>query len=64
MLEKQKTARKGGFLFEKKEAPGSLVNDIGLISVPVPGIVKGGFPLILGVVIIRGNLKTPSSFSR
>lgn len=49
---------------EKKEAPGSLVNDIGLISVPVPGIVKGGFPLILGVVIIRGNLKTPSSFSR
>ncbi len=48
----------------KKQAPGSLVNDIGLISVPVPGIINDGFPLILGVVIIRGNLKRPSSFSR
>ena len=49
---------------EKKEAPGSLANDIDLISVPVPGIVNDGFPLILGVVIIRGNLKAPSSFSK
>lgn len=49
---------------EKKVAPGSLLNDIGLISMPVPGIIKGGFPLILGVVIIRGNLGKPSSFSK
>ncbi len=49
---------------DKKLAPGSLMNDIGLISVPVPGIIQGGFPLILGVVIIRGNLGKPSSFSK
>lgn len=48
---------------EKKKAPGSLANDIGLKYIPVPGYIEGEFPLILGVVIIRGNLKTPSSFS-
>lgn len=49
---------------DKKQAPGSLANDVDLIRVPVPGIVDGGFPLVLGVVIIRGNLKAPSSFSK
>ncbi len=49
---------------EKKEAPGSLANDIGLKYIPAPGVTTSGFPLILGVIIIRGNLPPPSSFSK
>jgi len=48
---------------KKEKAPGSIANDIGLVEVPVPGITDRGFPLILGTVIIRGNLERPSDYS-
>jgi hypothetical protein len=45
----------------KTHAPASLTNDIDYKKIPVPGTSIEGFPLILGIVIIRGNLSTPSS---
>jgi hypothetical protein len=47
----------------KTEAPGSLLNDIDHIEVR-PGGEQQAEPLILGLVIIRGNLRRPSDFSR
>ncbi len=49
---------------KKEKAPASIANDIGLLEVPVPGITDRGFPLILGTVVIRGNLKRPSDYSK
>jgi hypothetical protein len=47
----------------KTAAPGSVANDIALQVVPPPAPV-GGVPLFIGVVIIRGNLPTPSDLSK
>ena len=47
----------------KESAPGSVANDIDLLTVPPPGNA-GGIPLLVGVVIVRGNLPTPSRLSR
>ncbi len=47
---------------EKAAAPGAVENDIGLVTVDPP--TGGSVPLLLGVVIIRGNLRAPSDFSR
>lgn len=47
----------------KTSAPGSVANDIALQAVQPPGNV-GKLPLLVGIVIIRGNLPTPSSLSR
>ena len=47
----------------KKDAPGSVVNDIDLLVVPPPRN-PSGVPLLVGVVIIRGNLATPSDLSK
>lgn len=48
---------------DKTSAPGSVVNDIVLRQVPPPG-QPHGVPLLLGVVIVRGNLLRPSDLSR
>jgi hypothetical protein len=48
---------------QKLNAPGSIANDIALQIVPPPNYV-GKLPLLVGIVIIRGNLSTPSSLSR
>ena len=45
---------------EKTQAPGGVGNDIALAQVPAP---NGSLPICIGVVIIRGNLARPSSFS-
>jgi hypothetical protein len=45
----------------KESAPGIPSNDIDLVSI-VPA--TGGLPVLLGVVIIRGNLKRPSDYSK
>lgn len=46
----------------KQAAPGSAGNDIFLIEVPPP---QGrGLPLLVGTIIIRGNLTLPSQLSR
>lgn len=48
--------------FSKKESPPGLPsNDIGLLSIAP---ATGGAPLLLGVVIIRGNLRRPSDYSK
>ena len=44
----------------KKEAPGLVVNDIGVASVLTPKAAANTVPTTLGVVIIRGNLPVPS----
>ena len=44
----------------KTEAPGSVANDIDFQTVTSPA---GGLPICIGVVVIRGNLAKPSSFS-
>jgi hypothetical protein len=46
----------------KKEAPGSVANDIFATNVPPPG--GSGLPICIGVVIIRGTLAKPSHLSR
>lgn len=46
----------------KTEAPGLIDNDISLVSVPPPG--TNGVPILIAVVIIRGNLSRPSALSR
>jgi hypothetical protein len=48
---------------DKKSAPGSVANDIFLRTVPPPG-QPGGLPLLIGVVIVRGNLPLPSAHSK
>jgi len=45
----------------KKRAPGVLENDVDLLLVEPPG--GSGVPIVLGVVILRVNLKVPSAFS-
>jgi len=45
---------------DKTEAPGTVANDIALEKVEAPG---GTLPICLGVVVLRGNLQRPSSFS-
>ena len=47
----------------KKTAPGSVANDIDLLTVPPPANLSG-IALLVGVVIIRGNLATPSDLSK
>ncbi|MGH8069718.1 MAG: hypothetical protein ACRERE_31645 [Candidatus Entotheonellia bacterium] len=47
----------------KTNAPGSVANDIDLLIIPPPNSV-GKLELIVGVVIIRGNLPTPCSWSQ
>ncbi|MCG8419644.1 MAG: hypothetical protein MJE77_17060 [Proteobacteria bacterium] len=47
----------------KDQAPGSVVNDIVLKRVPPPNQPNGALVLI-GVIIIRGNLARPSDLSR
>ena len=47
----------------KKTAPGSVANDIDLLNVPPPGN-PNGVPILVGVVVIRGNLSKPSDFSK
>lgn len=47
----------------KTTAPGSVANDIVLLQVPPPGR-SDGIPLLVGLVIIRGNLSRPSDLSR
>ncbi|WP_437535066.1 hypothetical protein WME79_12580 [Sorangium sp. So ce726] len=47
----------------KTSAPGSATNDIFLRVVQPPG-GGAGVPLLLGVVIIRGNLRRPSDLSK
>lgn len=47
---------------EKAEAPGAIENDIDVVTVGPP--TGGSVSLLLGVVIIRGNLRAPSDFSR
>jgi hypothetical protein len=44
----------------KKAAPGSVQNDIGIRAVAPP---NGGREILLAVVIVRGNLSTPSALS-
>lgn len=46
----------------KKAAPGSVANDIGLDQVPPPR--QEGLPILVGIVIVRGNLARPSDLSR
>lgn len=46
----------------KTVAPGSVANSLYLETVPDPG--GGPFPVVLGVVIVRGNLTRPSDLSR
>lgn len=46
----------------KTEAPGSVANDIFPITVQPPR--GGSLPICIGVVIIRGNLSNPSSYSK
>jgi len=46
---------------EKTEAPGSAANDLFLHVADPP---RSGLPILLGVVIVRGNLRKPSSYSR
>jgi hypothetical protein len=46
---------------EKTAAPGSAANDVFLHIADPP---RGGLPIVVGVVIVRGNLCKPSSFSR
>jgi hypothetical protein len=45
---------------EKTQAPGTVANDLALIRVDAP---SGGLPICIGVIILRGNLPRPSSFS-
>lgn len=46
----------------KQAAPGSAGNDIFLVAVPPP---QGrGLPLLVGTIIVRGNLSLPSQLSR
>ncbi len=47
----------------KMTAPGSVSNDIALQVVPSP-TDEAGVPLLIGVVIVRGNLPKPSDLSR
>jgi hypothetical protein len=47
----------------KTGAPASVANDIALQTVLPPGSA-GGVPLFIGVVIVRGNLATPSDLSK
>ena len=47
---------------KKKSAPGSVSNDIALVPVAPPRGGQGN-DILVGVVIIRGNLQTPSSWS-
>jgi hypothetical protein len=47
----------------KTSAPGSVANDIALRLVSPPG-KAAGIPLLLGVVIVRGNLPRPSDLSK
>lgn len=49
--------------FPKKAAPGSVANDIDLSNVPPPGN-PNGLPILVGVVVIRGNLLKPSDLSK
>jgi hypothetical protein len=46
----------------KQTAPGIVENDVDLLLVQPPG--GSGVPIALGVVIIRANLRAPSTFSR
>ncbi|MBA5867587.1 MAG: hypothetical protein GDA67_12925 [Nitrospira sp. CR1.3] len=46
----------------KTAAPGSVANDIGLIQLPAP--TGEGLPILVGVVIIQGNLARPSDLSK
>jgi hypothetical protein len=46
----------------KTQAPGLVENDIFLVPVPPPG--GNGAPVLIAVVIIRGNLPRPSDLSR
>jgi len=46
----------------KTQAPGLVENDIFLVPVPPPG--GAGAPVLIAVVIIRGNLPKPSDLSR
>lgn len=46
---------------EKSVAPGMPANDIDLLTISPPG---GGAPLLLGVVVLRGNLRRPSDYSK
>lgn len=48
---------------EKDGAPGSVTNDIGLRQLR-PTASPDAIPLILGVVVIRGNLKRPSDLTK
>ena len=47
----------------KTNGPGSVVNDIDLLIVPPPGN-PNGIPILVGVVVIRGNLSRPSDLSK
>lgn len=46
---------------EKTAAPGSAANDLFLHVADPPG---SGLPILIGVIIVRGNLRKPSSYSR
>lgn len=46
---------------EKKSGVGSVLNDIFLKVVPPPQ--GGSFPIVIGVIVVRGNLPKPSSLS-
>jgi len=45
----------------KTGAPGAAENDVDLVVVDAPA--GSGVPVVLGVVILRGNLQSPSAFS-
>lgn len=46
---------------QKDQAPPSLENDMAVAALEPPG---GGRPVLIGVVVVRGNLSRPSSLSR
>ena len=45
---------------QKTQAPGTVANDLALKKVDAP---SGRLPICIGVIILRGNLPRPSSFS-
>ena len=48
---------------KKESAPGSVSNDIALVPVAPPGGGQGT-DILIGIVVIRGNLPAPSSWSK
>lgn len=46
---------------EKCAAPGMPANDVDVLTIESP---TGGAPMMLGVVILRGNLRRPSDYSK